>query len=198
MARWYPEASDGQHAEVLAIAEEGKLPQIPAPLIRVAAGTMIDASIRNALADSTIYIRGFTTRPATAVDSIPIRPGETRRIRFAAGAAGDYAYIVTPGIWNWDKYGEREASAGAIIVDPPGPRLADRVFVINIWGDIDKKDSTLYHNALAINGKSWPYTERVSATVGDTLRWHVVNASIREHPMHLHGFSSLATRGDGH
>ena len=198
MARWYPEASDGQHAEVLAIAEEGKLPQIPAPLIRVAAGTMIDASIRNALADSTIYIRGFTTRPATAVDSIPIRPGETRRIRFAAGAAGDYAYIVTPGLWSWDKYGEREASAGAIIVDPLGRRLPDRVFVINIWGDIDKKDSTLYHNALAINGKSWPYTERVSATVGDTLRWHVVNASIREHPMHLHGFYfQLAARGNG-
>ena len=196
MARWYPEAQDGPYVDVPAIAEEGKAPQIPAPLIRVPVGTIIDATIRNTLTDSTIYFRGFTTRPAKAVDSIPIRPGESREIRFEAGAPGDYAYLATPGLWNWDKFGEREASGGAIIVDPPGARPADRVFVINIWGDADSKDTTLYHNALAINGKSWPYTERISATVGDTLRWHVVNASIRNHPMHLHGFYfRLAARG---
>ena len=196
MARWYPEASDGPYVDVPAIAEEGKAPQIPAPLIRVPTGTIIDATIRNTLTDSTIYIRGFTTRPAKALDSIPIRPGESREIRFDAGAPGDYAYLATPGLWDWDKFGEREASGGAIIVDPSGARPADRVFVINIWGDIDLKDTTLYHNALAINGKSWPYTERVSAIVGDTLRWHVVNVSVRNHPMHLHGFYfRLAARG---
>ncbi|MFN2602835.1 MAG: multicopper oxidase domain-containing protein [Gemmatimonadaceae bacterium] len=196
MARWYPQAQDGPYVDVPAIGEEGKAPQIPAPLIRVPTGTIIDATIRNTLTDSTIYIRGFTTRPAKAVDSIPIRPGESREIRFEAGAPGDYAYLATPGLWDWDKFGEREASGGAIIVDPPGPRPADRVFVINIWGDIDSKDTSLYHNALAINGKSWPYTERISATIGDTLRWHVVNASTRNHPMHLHGFYfRLAARG---
>jgi FtsP/CotA-like multicopper oxidase with cupredoxin domain len=196
MARWYPEAPDGPYIDVPAIAEEGKAPQIPAPLIRVPAGTIIDATIRNTLIDSTIYIRGFTTRPAKAVDSIPIRPGESKAIRFEAGAPGDYAYLATPGLWDWNKFGEREASSGAIIIDPPGPRPADRVFVINVWGDADSKDTTLYHNALAINGKSWPYTERISATVGDTLRWHIVNGSIRNHPMHLHGFYfRLASRG---
>jgi len=195
MARWHPEAQDGPYVDVPAIAEEGKAPQIPAPLIRVPAGTIIDATVRNTLTDSTIYIRGFITRPAKALDSIPIRPGESREIRFEAGAPGDYAYLATPGLWDWDK-SEREASGGAIIVDPPGPRPADRVFVINIWGDVDSKDTSLYHNALAINGKSWPYTERISATVGDTLRWHVVNVSTRNHPMHLHGFYfRLASRG---
>jgi len=196
MARWYPQDKNGPYVDVPAIAEEGKAPQIPAPLIRVPAGTIIDATIRNTLTDSTIYIRGLTTRPAKALDSIPIRPGESREIRFDAGAAGDYAYLATPGLWNWDKFGEREASGGAIIVDPPGVRPADRVFVINIWGDYDSKDTSLYHNALAINGKSWPYTERISATIGDTLRWHVVNVSTRNHPMHLHGFYfRLVSRG---
>src|SRR5438874_2410600 len=71
MARWYPDAADGQYVDVPAIAEEGKPPQIPAPLIRVPAGTVIHATIRNALTDSTIYIRGLTTRPAKALDSIP-------------------------------------------------------------------------------------------------------------------------------
>jgi FtsP/CotA-like multicopper oxidase with cupredoxin domain len=196
MARWYPQASDGPFVDVPAIAEEGKPPTIPAPLIRVPTGTIIDATLRNALTDSTIYIRGMLTRPAKALDSIPIRPGESRQIRFAAGEAGDYAYLATPGLWDWDKFGEREASSGAIIVDPPGKQPGDRVFVINIWGDIDAKDTSLYHNALAINGKSWPFTERISAEVGDTLRWHVVNGSIRNHPMHLHGFYfQMAARG---
>jgi hypothetical protein len=40
----------------------------------------------------------------------------------------------------------------------------------------------------AINGRSWPHTERISATVGDTVRWRVLNASQDIHPMHLHGF----------
>jgi FtsP/CotA-like multicopper oxidase with cupredoxin domain len=195
MARWYPDATGGPYVDVPALAEEGKAPQIPAPLIRVPAGTAIQATIRNALTDSTIYIRGLTTRPAKALDSIPIRPGESREIRFQVDAPGDYAYLATPGLWDWNQ-SEREASGGAIIVDPPGLRPPDRIFVINIWGDIDSKDTTLYHNALAINGKSWPYTERISATVGDTLRWHIVNVSVRNHPMHLHGFYfRLAARG---
>jgi manganese oxidase len=196
MARWYPEAPDGPYADVPAIAEEGKLPQIPAPLIRVPTGTTIEATIRNTLTDSTIYIRGMMTHPAKALDSIPIRPGESHVIRFAAGAPGNYMYLATPGLWDWDKYGEREASGGAIVVDPEGAQPPDRVFVINIWGDADKKDTTIYHNALAINGRSWPYTERITTTVGDTLRWHVINATIRNHPMHLHGFYfALAARG---
>src|SRR5260221_10319612 len=54
MARWYPEAPDGPYIDVPAIAEEGKAPHIPAPLIRVPAGTIIDATVRNTLTDSTI------------------------------------------------------------------------------------------------------------------------------------------------
>ena len=58
--------------------------------------------------------------------------------------------------------------------------------MMNIWGDL--LDSTTYRNALAINGRSWPYTERIEATVGDSVRWRVINATARPHPMHLHGF----------
>jgi FtsP/CotA-like multicopper oxidase with cupredoxin domain len=82
------------------------------------------------------------------------------------------------------------------VIDPeiPGPR--DRIFVINIWGK--SKDSLVYSNAVAINGRTWPHTERISAEVGDTLRWRVVNASVRNHPMHLHGFYfRVDARGTG-
>jgi FtsP/CotA-like multicopper oxidase with cupredoxin domain len=196
MARWYPEAPDGPYADVPAFAEEGRPPQIPAPLIRVPIGTTIVATVRNALTDSTIYLRGFLTRPTKALDSIPVRPGETRTVRFLAGDAGTYFYAATPGLWNYDKGGEREASSGALVVDPKGPQPPDRIFVINVWGD--PIDSTDYTNALAINGYSWPYTERISATAGDTLRWRVINGSARNHPMHLHGFYfRVDRRGNG-
>ena len=186
MARWYPEGPQGPFADVPAIAEEGKAPQIPAPLIRVPSGTIINAVIRNALTDSTIFVRGFSVHPSPAVDRASIPTGETRTIQFVAGAPGTYSYLMTPGIRDNRKGGEREASGGALIVDTVGSHPTDRIFVINVWGEL--KDSVTYDNAVTINGKSWPYTERIAATVGDTLHWRIVNVSNRVHPMHLHGF----------
>jgi FtsP/CotA-like multicopper oxidase with cupredoxin domain len=49
----------------------------------------------------------------------------------------------------------------------------------------------------AINGRSWPHTKRLSATVGDTLRWRVINAANDFHPMHLHGFYFRVDAFDG-
>jgi FtsP/CotA-like multicopper oxidase with cupredoxin domain len=185
MARWYPEAADGPFAEVEAFGEEGKAPQIPGPLIRVPQGTMVSATIRNALVDSTVWIRGLVTRPASRPDSIPIKPGEKIELRFLAGAPGTYLYYATPGIVDYDKR-EREQLMGALVVDSAGARTDDRILMINIWGE--PVDSTRSRNAYAINGKSWPHTERFHANVGDSLRWRVINGSMRGHPMHLHGF----------
>ena len=185
MARWYPEANDGPSTDVAAFAEEGHAPQVPGPLIRVPTGTTIVATIRNALADSTIYVHGLTTKPATANDSVAVPPGETRTVRFAAGSPGTYLYWATAGTMNYD-IREREQLTGAFVIDDLGARTDDRIFVLDIWGE--PKDSVTYPNALAINGKTWPYTERITATVGDSLHWRVINGTARNHPMHLHGF----------
>ena len=183
-AAWYPQADDGPSISVAAFAEGEAAPEIPGPLIRVPAGTVIDATVRNALADSTIIIHGLGTRPASAPDSLVIPPGQSVRTRFPAGAPGTYFYNAAEGIQ--DTLVEREQLAGAFIVDSAGARPDDRVFVMNIWGEpIDSLD---YRNAVAINGHSFPYDERVTATVGDTIRWRWVNPTQRNHPMHLHGF----------
>jgi FtsP/CotA-like multicopper oxidase with cupredoxin domain len=195
MTRWYPEAADGPFAEVVAFSESGKIPQVPGPLIRVPEGTVIQATVRNALSDSTVFMRDFGTRPSTREDSIAIRPGETKSIRFLAGAPGSYIYFATAGFHNPDSV-EREQLAGALIVDPKGSRANDRVLVINIWGE--QKDPSTYRNIVAVNGKSWPHTERLTANVGDTVRWRVLNASTRSHPMHLHGFYFKVTSRGSH
>ncbi len=191
IARWYPQASNGPFVDVETFAEEGRTPTIPAPLIRVPTGAIVEATIRNVL-DSAVTLHGFHTRPAEMSDSIRLEPGETRTVRFSAGEPGTYLYRGIIGKYR-DRIGggdrdtrEREQLAGAFVIDSAGPRRSDRILVINIWGKW--KDSTHYQNALAINGKSWPHTERLGATVGDTLRWRVINASARAHPMHMHGF----------
>jgi FtsP/CotA-like multicopper oxidase with cupredoxin domain len=183
---WYPEGPRGDSVVAPVFAEAGKPPQVPGPLIRVPTGTTIEATVTNTLADSTITLLGFVTRPAKHHDSTRIAPGETKLIRFEAGAPGTYLYAADAG--SRDTMVERQQLAGGLVVDSAGPRPDDRIFVINIWGDPKPGDSTVYRNALAINGLSWPHSERIRATVGDSLRWRWINASGRFHPMHLHGF----------
>jgi manganese oxidase len=184
MARWYPEAAIGPFIDVPTFTEEGKTPSIPGPLIRVKEGTTIVASVRNELDDSTLWISGLDSRPAKA-DSTAIRPGESHSFTFRTGAPGTYLYFAKAGSVDWNKR-EREQLSGAFVVDALGARTDDRILMINIWGE--PVDSTTYDNALAINGKSWPNTERMTANLGDSVRWRVINGSIRPHPMHLHGF----------
>ena len=197
-AAWYPEGREGPSLVIPAFAEGGRAPQIPAPLIRVAEGTVIRVTVRNAL-DSAYVVRGLHSRPAAAADSIILNPGTARTLTFAAGAPGTYLYDAVPAGYAAprnaaDRKGEREQAGGALIVDPAEGAPADRVLVVNIWGNPGAPGR--YRNALAINGLSWPHTERFEALTGDTVRWRVINASSRAHPMHMHGFYfSVDARG---
>ena len=182
MANWSPESDTGPVISVAAFGEEGEAPRIPAPLIRIREGTSVAATVRNALTDSSITVLGLGPHTGKR-DSVILAPGESRALTFAAGAPGTYLYrarIGTP-----DSTAERDQTGGAFVVDPAGGSPPDRIFVINIWGQ--PIDSATYSNALAINGRSWPWTERIQAVVADTMHWRVVNASGRPHPMHLHG-----------
>lgn len=197
MAEWYPDGSKGAHVSVEAFGEEGKAPTIPAPLLRMRVGTVVDATVRNTLPATPIHVTGLWSHPATGADTLHLAPGETRTVRFVAGAPGTYLYAARIGneIIDRSDNQERETAIGAFIVDPPGPIPPDRVLVMNIWGQ--RRDSTHYANALAINGLSWPSNERLRAVSGDTLRWRVINGTGRSHPMHLHGFYFTAvSRGN--
>ena len=184
-ATWRPEADSGPGIQVAAFAEDGKAPQIPAPLIRVKTGTVIVATVRNGLADSTITVHGLVARPSKTLDSLTLKPGDSAVVSFAAGEPGTYIYAAETGTYG-KKTDERETTGGAFVVDPPGGSPPDRILVMNIWGH--EVDSNTYRNALTVNGRSWPYDERFDATVGDSVHWRVINATGRTHPMHMHGF----------
>lgn len=190
---FYPESHNTPGLRMVTIREKGKAPSVPAPLIRIEMGTTIHAVVHNTLKDSSATFFGLQKRPSIGADSILVKPGETKEVSFEAGIAGTYLYGVTLGDHPQDH--EEQQLGGAFIIDPKGGSLPDRVFVVNIFGF--PIDTALFKNgyleSLTINGKSWPNTERVTHSVGDTVRWRVVNSSLRGHPMHLHGFNFKET-----
>jgi manganese oxidase len=185
---FYPEGNKRPGLRMVTIREKGKAPSIPAPLIRVETGTRIHAVLHNTLSDSSVTFFGLQKRPSSVYDSIHLKPGETKEIRFEAGTAGTYLYGV---YINTLQYQEEQQLGGGFIIDPKGGSLPDRVFVVNNSGFYI--DTSLfksgYMESLTINGRSWPNTEMITQSVGDTVRWRVINSSIRPHPMHLHGFN---------
>ena len=96
-SEWYPEAANGPHITVEAFGEEGRVLSLPAPLIRVAAGTPIRATVRNALSDSTIHVIGLHTQPIPVSDTLHIAPGASTEVAFRAGEPGTYLYRAVIG-----------------------------------------------------------------------------------------------------
>ena len=201
-ATWLPNGDSGVALPVEAFAEAGRAASIPGPLLRVPSGTVMLVSVHNLLGVRAV-VHGLCDHDGTA-DSLALAPGETRDVRFTARTVGTHFYFArttsTPTILS---RGQGSQLAGAFIVDPPSSGVAstvtrDRVFVITAWEDSTWIPALRYGRPqmYAINGLSWPHTERLSYATGDTVRWRVVNASQHGHPMHLHGFYfSVLSRG---
>ena len=195
IALWRPEGRGGPEVPIYAFAEDvpGSKPRIPGPLIRVPVGTEVRVSIRNTL-PAELRLFGFQDRPGDRVDSLELAPGERRETRFRAGAPGTYMYWARTTV---DTFAlglmEDGQLHGAIIVDSSQSARVpnERVFVIGLWKARETPPGTpveLREETLVFNGQAWPTTERLTHTVGDTIRWRIINATRRVHPMHLHGF----------
>jgi FtsP/CotA-like multicopper oxidase with cupredoxin domain len=195
---WYPEAETGPCLrKVYAFGEEGKAPQVPGPLIRVPQGTEIHITLHNLL-PAVAVVHGMHQHPGEANDVVKVSPGEVRELRFSAGMPGTYQYWASAGgkLNGGRPYREDSQLAGALIVDPPGSVEADRVFVIGLWRS--QSDVVLSQDVPVINGKSWPYTERLTYAAGEPVRWRWINASDSVHPLHLHGsYYRVESEGDG-
>jgi manganese oxidase len=185
-AVWYPEEDGGGHRDAFVFAESGRAPQTPGPLIRVAQGTEIHASIRNTL-PLAAKIYGLHRHPGDAKDSLSVAAGETREVRFTAGEPGTYVYWATTANHSLEDRDQGETLLhGAFVVDAPGAKIDDRIFVLGIWkkGNVPGDGEEI----AGINGKAWPHGENVTYTAGDTIHWRVIDPSIFQHAMHMHGF----------
>jgi FtsP/CotA-like multicopper oxidase with cupredoxin domain len=177
---------------VAAFGEEGGPLVTPGPLLRVREGTDVIVRVRNTLAER-LTIHGFVPRPAAEDAIFTVEPGQTREIRFAAGVAGTYHYWATTAGSALNRRRAVESQlGGAFIVDPRGSVPTDRVFVMTEWDDsellVDEVVDARTRRVFAINGRSWPHTERLDEQVGRPANWRIVNLTQVSHPMHLHGF----------
>ncbi|HKE38067.1 MAG TPA: multicopper oxidase domain-containing protein, partial [Candidatus Baltobacteraceae bacterium] len=194
IGNWSPDGPGKASVPVEAFAESGKPLQIPGPLVRVPAGTTVVAQIRNSLSGKTLVINGMTDRPALRDRPVSVPSNEERSIRFRLDAPGTYYYWgSTTGTPLAARLRADSQLVGAIIVDDPRkPWNADddRTLVFSEWDDIldAKKNVDFNYVVLAINGRRYPATERLSYVRGTRVTWHIVNASSENHPLHLHGF----------
>ncbi len=190
---WHPDGPDGCGVDVYAFAEEGQGARIPGPLIRVPAGTEIRVRIRSALPDS-FWVRGLHDRTGQTIESVVLAPGALQEFRFRAETVGTFFYWTTFGMPapDWPPSTEHATMLGGLIVDPGEVVTDDRVFVITRWTNHRGTASGGFESN-AINGLSWPHTERLSLKQGEPVRWRVINASNDVHAMHLHGFYFLVT-----
>ena len=210
---WHPDGDAGPGAPMPAFAESDGAPRIPGPLVRARAGTVAAVTVRNTLPD-TLRVHGLHDRPlAGAPDPAPgtapgtapfiLAPGAARTVHLRLDAPGTYLYWGTTTRRALAfRTGQDAQLSGALVVDdarddPARPR--DRVLVLGMWTDTVHRAGTHRQRVLGVvNGRAWPHTERLTHTLGDTVRWRVVNASADLHPMHLHGFYfRVMARGDG-
>jgi FtsP/CotA-like multicopper oxidase with cupredoxin domain len=209
-ATWHLDGDDRPGMSIGAFAEEGKPPSIPAPLLRVPRGTEIRVRVRNSLSEPItiqVPVAIHAANDAGESDSVVIAPGAASEVRIHATTPGNYIYRATTRTPLSDATGYSGLLAGAIVVDTSAtaPQPRDRVFMIMMTADslfastIDSASvaaagslgaivATTGRLIFTINGLSWPRTERLAATVGDSMHWRILNASNDVHPMHLHGF----------
>ncbi|WP_145978956.1 multicopper oxidase domain-containing protein [Gemmatimonas phototrophica] len=193
---WRPNGPDRPGTRMLAFAEPGQPLRLPGPLVRVSAGTRLAITVRNG-SDSIVVLRGLSANPT---DSLVLAPGASGTVRSIADQSGTRFYHGTfAGLTLKNLRGDDAHLAGAIIVDPPDQRRRDAVFVISSsfhGRDSLGRVSTEREPIWIVNGRPWPFTQRLTGAVGDSLRYRVLNASWDAHPMHLHGtYFRVVARG---
>src|SRR6187549_1258504 len=90
-AAYQPEGMDDPVVRILALAERGKTPQVPGPLLRVPAGTTVRLTLRNR-SDSALMFSGFRPALKAADDTLQIAAGATRELTVRLDAVGTFAY----------------------------------------------------------------------------------------------------------
>jgi manganese oxidase len=187
--RWYPENEGGLHRDIYAFGEAGRGLQSPGPLIRVPQGAKIHATVRNLL-PLAAKIYGLHQHPGDPADFLTLAAGETREVQFLAGEPGTYLYWGTTSGKSLDHRHEAETMlSGAFVVDTPGAKRDDHIFVIGIWTGGGSGPGTADSEELpSINGKAWPFTERFTFDIGEIVHWRILNPTWSDHAFHLHGF----------
>jgi FtsP/CotA-like multicopper oxidase with cupredoxin domain len=169
----------------------------PGPRLSVVEGDPVRAIFKNNLRESTgVHFHG--QRIPNAMDGVPhvtqepIQPGASFTYEFVARTTGSHMYHSHHNAT--DQVGR--GLLGAFIVQPsdPGKRY-DRLYGASqdiVWISND----TL--GGFTINGRGFPATTPIVATLGETIVIRFMNEGIMMHPWHLHGMPMRVVARDGY
>ena len=166
---------------------------VPGPEIRVTEGDNVRVIVHNEMTQSTVVHWHGVDVPndqdgVAYITQDPIRPGESFTYEFVASNPGSHMYH--------SHHNSTEQVVGgllgAFIIEPKNKRnepvvAGEYTFILN--------DSIL---GFTINGKSFPYTQPLTAKLGEFIRVRFMNEGLMIHPMHLHGMPMKVITKDGY
>jgi FtsP/CotA-like multicopper oxidase with cupredoxin domain len=166
---------------------------VPGPEIRVTEGDKVRVICHNDMKKQSTSIHFHGLQIPNKMDGVPfitqdpIKPGASFTYEFVARNPGSHMYHshhnaaeqVTKGL------------LAAFIIEQKDkskePQVdAEYTLVLNDTGV-----------GLTFNGRSFPYTQPLTAKLGQTIRVRYMNEGLLIHPMHLHGLPQLVIAQDG-
>jgi FtsP/CotA-like multicopper oxidase with cupredoxin domain len=169
----------------------------PGPRLSVVEGDRVRAIFTNNMQETTgVHFHG--QRIPNAMDGVPhitqepIQPGASFTYEFVARTPGSHMYHSHHNAT--DQVGR--GLLGAFIVQPRDPaRRYDRLFDVSqdiVWISND----TL--GGFTINGRGFPATAPIVATLGEKILIRFMNEGVMTHPWHLHGMPMRVVARDGY
>lgn len=129
-----------------------------------------------------------------------IMPGETRNYEYTLYQSGTAFYHAEFNLMKATSYG----LSGAIVIHPKKyDHKIDKQFVITLqeWrilpGNVNPDLVSMDFNWFTFNGKAAPSIPTMSVNQGDRVRIRIINMSMDNHPIHIHGHTwwTVGTEG---
>jgi FtsP/CotA-like multicopper oxidase with cupredoxin domain len=168
----------------------------PGPRLEVVEGDKVRAIFKNNL-DETTGIHFHGQRLPNNMDGVPhvtqdpIAPGDSFTYEFTAVSTGSHMYHSHHNAT--DQVGR--GLLGAFIVQPKDPaERYDRKYGVSqdiVWISNDSL------GGFTINGRGFPATAPIVATLGDKIAIRFMNEGSMMHPWHLHGMPMHVVARDG-
>jgi FtsP/CotA-like multicopper oxidase with cupredoxin domain len=169
----------------------------PGPRLNVVEGDRIRATFTNKMSESTgIHFHGQAL--PNAMDGVPhitqdpIQPGSSFTYEFIAKTTGSHMYHSHHNAT--DQVGR--GLLGAFIVEPKDPnKRYDKLYGATqdiVWISNDAL------GGFTINGRGFPATSPIVATLGETIVIRFMNEGNMTHPWHLHGMPMHVVARDGY
>ena len=170
---------------------------VPGPEIRVAQGDKVRIVLRNEMSQPTVlHFHGVTV--PNDMDGVPFITQDP--IMPGGFFIYEFEVVDPPGMYVYHSHFNSTEQVGkglygAFFVQP---RNDD-------WGSLYGADIAVEHTmflgdgptGFVLNGKEFPATQPIVATLGDDVLIHLSNDGAQIHPMHLHGYHFQVVAEDG-